>query len=150
MWYAAVTQSFFSLGACFGPLTTYGSYNKFSHNTNRDALIVSFADTATSILAGSVTFSILGLLAHELDVDIKDVVKSEGGLAFVSYPEVFAKFSFAPQLFAVLFFLMLITLGLGSAIGLLSVVTTTLCDYFPHKDRTVIVKSCCVQGWEQD
>jgi len=146
VWYAAVTQSFFSLGAGFGPLTTYGSFNKFRHNTNRDALIVSFADTATSILAGSVIFSILGHLAFELDVDIKEVVKSGGGLAFVSYPEVLAKFTFAPQLFAVLFFLMLITLGLGSAIGLLSVVTTTLCDSFPHKDRAVIVRSCCVVG----
>merc|ERR1711892_1095184 len=114
VWYAAVTQSFFSLSVGFGTLTTYSSYNKFRHNTNRDALIISFADTGTSLLAGTIIFSILGHLAHELDLDITEVVKSGGGLAFVSYPEVLAKFTFAPQLFAVLFFLMLITLGLGS------------------------------------
>jgi len=146
VWYAAVTQSFFSLSIGFGTLTTYSSYNKFRHNTNRDALIISFADTGTSLLAGTIIFSILGHLAHELDVDIEDVVKSGGGLAFVSYPEVLAKFTFAPQLFAVLFFLMLITLGLGSAIGLFSAVTTTICDSFPDTNRKSIIKVCCAFG----
>jgi len=146
VWYAAVTQSFFSLSVGFGTLTTYSSYNKFRHNTNRDALIISFADTATSLLAGTIIFSILGHLAHELDLDVKDVVKSGGGLAFVSYPEVLAKFTFAPQLFTVLFFLMLITLGLGSAIGLFSAVTTTICDSFPDTNRKSIIKACCAVG----
>ena len=146
VWYAAVTQSFFSLSVGFGTLTTYSSYNKFRHNTNRDALIISFADTATSLLAGTIIFSILGHLAHELDLNVEDVVKSGGGLAFVSYPEVLAKFTFAPQLFAVLFFLMLITLGLGSAIGLFSAVTTTICDSFPDTNRKSIIKVCCAVG----
>ena len=35
VWYAAVTQSFFSLSVGFGTLTTYSSYNKFRHNTNK-------------------------------------------------------------------------------------------------------------------
>ena len=146
VWYAAVTQSFFSLSVGFGTLTTYASYNKFRHNTSRDALIISFADTATSLLAGTIIFSILGHLAHNLGVKVEDVVKSGAGLAFVSYPEVLAKFSFAPQLFAVLFFLMLITLGLGSAIGLFSAVTTTICDSFPDTNRKSIIKVCCLIG----
>ena len=108
VWYAAVTQSFFSLSVGFGTLTTYSSYNKFRHNTNKDALIISFADTFTSLLAGTVIFSILGHLSHELNVPVKDVVKSGAGLAFVSYPEVLAKFDFLPQFFAVMFFMMLV------------------------------------------
>ena len=146
VWYAAVTQSFFSLGIGFGVLQTYASYNRFRQNTSKDALIISFADTGTSLLAGTIIFSILGHLAHELGIPIESVVKSGAGLAFVSYPEVLAKFSFAPQLFAVLFFLMLITLGMGSAIGMFSAVTTTLCDSFPDVDRTRIVKIACVGG----
>ena len=73
VWYAAVTQSFFSLSVGFGTLTTYSSYNKFRHNTSKDALIISFADTATSLLAGTVIFSILGHLAHELDLPVDQV-----------------------------------------------------------------------------
>lgn len=119
----------------FGTLTTYSSYNKFRHNTSKDALIISFADTFTSLLAGTVIFSILGHLAHELDLPVEQVVKSGAGLAFVSYPEVLAKFDFVPQFFAVLFFLMLITLGLGSAVGFMSAVTTTIFDSFPHVNK---------------
>ena len=66
---------------------------------------------------------------------MEQVVKSGAGLAFVSYPEVLAKFDFIPQLFAVLFFLMLITLGLGSAVGFMSAITTTLFDSFPHLNK---------------
>ncbi len=65
------------------------------------------------MLAGLVIFSILGNLAFELGVDVDKVVRSGTGLAFVSYPTAIAKFDWMPQLFAVLFFLMLITLGLG-------------------------------------
>lgn len=35
VWYAAVTQSFFSLGVCFGAVTMYSSYNNFEHNASR-------------------------------------------------------------------------------------------------------------------
>jgi solute carrier family 6 amino acid transporter-like protein 5/7/9/14 len=83
VWYAAVTQSFFSLSTGFGALCTYSSYNGFRHNSYRDALIISVADTLTSLLAGFVIFSILGNLAWELGVPVKDVVDSGPGLAFI-------------------------------------------------------------------
>ena len=35
VWYAAVTQAFFSLGVCFGAVTMYSSYNDFGHNVAR-------------------------------------------------------------------------------------------------------------------
>ena len=61
--------------------------------------------------------TVLGNLANELNVPIEEVIKSGQGLAFISYPTAIAKFDYVPQLFAVLFFLMLFTLGLGSATG---------------------------------
>jgi len=130
VWYAAVTQSFFSLAIGFGSLTTFSSFNKFRHNVYRDATIISVADTLTSLLAGTITFSILGHLAHELGVPVAKVVKSGAGLAFISYPEVISKFEFAPQFFAVIFFLMLITLGLGSATGLINTTINAFSDIF--------------------
>lgn len=55
------------------------------------------ADTLTSLLAGFTIFSILGNLAHELDADVKDVVRGGSGLAFISYPDALAKFDWVPQ-----------------------------------------------------
>jgi len=54
---------------------------------SRDAMVVSVMDTITSIISGLVTFAILGATAHDLGVNIKDVVKEGPGLAFIAYPE---------------------------------------------------------------
>lgn len=35
VWFAAVTQVFFSLSVCFGNIIMYSSYNKFRHNVHR-------------------------------------------------------------------------------------------------------------------
>lgn len=63
----------------------------------RDALVVSLLDTFTSMLAGTIIFGILGNLAHKMNMDVSEVVKSGGtGLAFISYPEAIAKFDAVP------------------------------------------------------
>lgn len=132
MWYAAVTQVFFSLSVCFGNIIMYSSYNNFSHQIKRDANIVTSLDTCTSLLAGVTIFGILGNLAHEIGTDdISTVVNGGTGLAFISYPEAIAKFTFAPQFFAVLFFLMLFVLGIGSNVAMMSCLMTVIRDQFP-------------------
>lgn len=131
VWYAAVTQVFFSLSVCFGNIIMYSSYNKFGHNVYRDANIVTTLDTFTSILAGCCIFGILGNLAHELGVeDVSTVVKPGAGLAFVSYPDAIAKFKAFPQVFSVLFFMMLYLLGIGSNVAMMSCIMTVVRDRF--------------------
>lgn len=91
-------QCFFSLAVGLGPLVMFSSYNKFHHNSHRDALIVTYLDTLTSLIAGITIFGILGNLAHNLNVDnIDEVVRSGTGLAFISYPDAIAKFKVVPQ-----------------------------------------------------
>lgn len=69
----------------------------------------------TSFFAGFVIFSYLGALAHFYDQDVEDVVDSGTGLAFVVYTRAVETLPAAP-LWAILFFLMLITLGLDSEV----------------------------------
>jgi len=83
----------------------------------------------------------------ELGVEVKDVVDSGPGLAFVSYPSALAKFDVVPQLFSVLFFLMLVTLGLGSATGLITGVIAVICDLKPTWNKTLITAVTCVAGF---
>ncbi|XP_044572226.1 sodium-dependent nutrient amino acid transporter 1 isoform X3 [Drosophila ananassae] len=133
VWYAAVTQCFYSLSVCFGNIIMYASFNKFGHNVHRDAVIVTSLDTVTSLLAGFTIFGILGHLAHEIGTDdIGTVVKGGAGLAFISYPDAIAKFKSLPQIFSVLFFLMLFVLGIGSNIAMTSCSVTAIRDRFPN------------------
>lgn len=147
VWYAAVTQSFFSLSVGFGAIISFGSYNSFKQNIYRDAWIISLADTLTSLLAGFTIFSILGNLAYELDADIKDVVRGGSGLAFISYPDALAKFTWAPQLFAVLFFLMMFTLGVGSATALTNTIITVFCDQNPKWKKGYVTLIICIASF---
>lgn len=127
VWQAAASQMFFSLGVSLGGLIMYSSYNEFRHNIFRDAMIVSVLDTLTSIVSGLVIFSILGAMSHEFGVDLKDVVKGGPGLAFVAYPEALSRLPM-PQLWSVLFFVMLYTLGLDSEFAILECVVTAVAD----------------------
>ncbi|XP_067628880.1 sodium-dependent nutrient amino acid transporter 1-like [Eurosta solidaginis] len=142
VWYAAVTQVFFSLAICFGNIIMYASYNRFWHNIKRDCTIVTTLDTCTSLLSGIIIFGILGNLAHESNTkDIQNVVKGSTGLAFISYPDTISKFEFLPQVFSVLFFLMLFVLGIGSNVGMASCVMTVLKDQFTNTENWIIVTS---------
>ncbi|XP_055329331.1 sodium- and chloride-dependent glycine transporter 1-like isoform X2 [Paramacrobiotus metropolitanus] len=129
-WRAAAEQMFFSLSVAFGSLTMLGSYNKFNNNCYQDALIVSVLDSATSVTAGLAMFSVLGFLAGERGVGVENVIASGPGLAFVTFPEALNQMP-VPHLWAILFFIMLFTLGLGSEIGLLENFLTYLFDTFP-------------------
>jgi len=113
----------------------FGSYNKFRTKVHIYATIISSLDFITSIIAGVVVFSILGEMKRVLKVDdIQEVVQEKQGLAFVAYPEVIALLG-VPQLWSVLFFFMLFTLGLDSQFALLETVLTGIYDFLPKMRR---------------
>jgi SNF family Na+-dependent transporter len=70
-------------------------------------VITCVVNTLTSLLAGVVTFSILGYIAVEQHADVADVVKNGPGLVFLTYPEVVLKLPGAP-FWAATFFIMLV------------------------------------------
>lgn len=149
VWYSAITQLFFSLSVGQGTIIMFSSYNPFDHNIYRDAMIVTTMDTFTSLLGGFTIFGILGNLAFNIgETDVSKVIKSGGsGLAFISYPEAISKFEYVSQLFAVLFFFMLFTLGVGSAVGLQSAINTNLKDIFPKCKSWLMAAITCSIGF---
>jgi len=87
-------------------------------------------NTGTSLYAGFVVFSVLGFMAHELNVDVKAVVASGPGLAFITYPKAVALMPGA-HVWAVLFFAMITLLGLGTQFVCVEAFVTAVVDVFP-------------------
>ncbi|CAF4875700.1 unnamed protein product [Rotaria sp. Silwood1] len=146
VWYSAANQIFFTLGSGLSVLTTYGSYNISTNNCYYDALIAVIANFAASFLAGFVVFSALGHMSWRLNKDVKTVVESGSSLSFIAYPEILATFKY-PAFFSILFFLMVINLGLDSDFGGLEAMYTALSDeYFllkRHRKFGMFIM-CCI------
>lgn len=130
VWVDAATQVFFSLGPGFGVLMAFASYNKFHNNVYKDALLTSMINCVTSFLAGFVIFSVLGYMSLRSGQDIDKVAAQGPGLVFVVYPEAIATMP-GSTFWSLLFFMMLMTLGLDSSFGGSEAIITALSDEYP-------------------
>ncbi|KAM9815979.1 sodium-dependent neutral amino acid transporter B(0)AT2 isoform 1-T2 [Syngnathus typhle] len=206
VWREAATQVFFALGLGFGGVIAFSSYNKRDNNCHFDAVLVSFINFFTSVLATLVVFAVLGfkanimndrcvllnsnkiadLLGNDIEanlipnhinlsqkvsvddyhrmIDIIRGVKEDNfgklglescsiedelnkavqgtGLAFIAFTEAMTHFPASP-FWSVMFFLMLINLGLGSMFGTIEGILTPLIDTFKVRKELLTV-GCCV------
>ncbi|TNN57097.1 Sodium-dependent neutral amino acid transporter B(0)AT2 [Liparis tanakae] len=191
VWREAATQVFFALGLGFGGVIAFSSYNKRDNNCHFDAVLVSFINFFTSVLATLVVFAVLGFKANIMStknsnrivsllgngierslipahVNLTNVsqVSTEDyhqmvqairlgtgeqyqnlrlescsiedelnkavqgtGLAFIAFTEAMTHFPASP-FWSVMFFLMLVNLGLGSMFGTIEGILTPLIDTF--------------------
>ncbi|XP_076451015.1 sodium- and chloride-dependent glycine transporter 2-like [Babylonia areolata] len=146
IWIQASLQVFYSLAIAWGTCQTLSSFNKFNNNVLRDAVVVTLVGEGTSVYAGFAVFSVLGYLAHQSSVPVNEVVSSGPGLAFVVYPEALSLMPLS-QLWAVFFFLMLLTVVFDTLLATGETLFTILSDQFPrtvHRHRVLVRASVSV------
>nr|CDS26502.2 sodium and chloride dependent glycine [Hymenolepis microstoma] len=129
VWTDAATQIIFNFSCCNGGLIAMSSYNKFKNNCYRDAVLVATINCLTSVFAGFVVFATLGFMAHMKKVTVDQVVESGPGLVFMVYPEALNQMP-VPVLWSILFFIMLVSLGLGSELPYVETVLSSFQDEF--------------------
>ncbi|KAL1021563.1 hypothetical protein UPYG_G00014850 [Umbra pygmaea] len=149
VWIDAGTQIFFSYAICLGAMTSLGSYNKYKYNCYRDCLLLGALNSGTSFVSGFAIFSVLGFMAQEQGVDIADVAESGPGLAFIAYPKAVSMMPM-PTFWAILFFIMLLLLGLDSQFVEVEGQITSLVDLYPsvlrlgYRREIFIAVMCCI------
>jgi len=147
VWVNAAIQNFNSIGIAFGSLIAMASYNPRKNDFLKDTLIVGLINSITSIFSGFAIFSVLGYVAHVQKREVAEVVTPGPGLVFVAYPAAIAEMEGAP-IWSILFFVMIICLGLDSQFCMVEVVVTTLQDmenvqkFFKRKE--VLVLAVCM------
>ena len=114
----------------------------------RDAIITCIVNTLTCLIAGVLVFSILGYMAHIQETTIDEVVNSGPGLVFLTYPDLVSVIS-RPRdlvmsvisvqvlslpgsvLWATIFFVMLLVLGIDSEFCNVEALVTGMVDNWP-------------------
>lgn len=110
-------------------------------------MIISWLDTFTSLISGVIVFGVVGNLAHVTQRDVSEVMKAGPQLVFVIYPDAIAKMDFVPNLFAVMFFLMFILLGLGTNMGVVTAIMTSIRDRYPQVQTWKAAVGIAVAGF---
>ncbi|MCX7757088.1 MAG: sodium-dependent transporter [candidate division WOR-3 bacterium] len=118
VWLNAYSQVFFSLTIGFGVQITYASFLPKKADIVNNAFLVSLADAATAFIGGFAVFSTLGYYALKSGLPVDKVVASGPQLAFVTYPTIINLLPIGSVIFGILFFIMLLTLGIDSAFSL--------------------------------
>lgn len=91
-------------------------------------MLTSVINSATSFVAGFVIFSVLGYMAHASGKSIQEVATEGPGLVFVVYPAAIATMP-GSMFWALIFFMMLLTLGLDSSVRIFNTSTLNLYNF---------------------
>lgn len=140
VWSSAFGQVFFSLSVAFGVMIAYASYLPKKSDITNNAFITAFANCGISFLAGFAVFGTMGYMAAEKGAAVADVAGNGGiGLAFMVYPEAINLLPFGAVIFALVFYVMLLTLGIDSFFSLVEGVVAGVSDKWNlNKKKTTI------------
>jgi len=149
VWAAAYGQIFFTLSVGFGVMTAYASFRPKKTDITNSAFMTGLSNSGVEFFAGFAVFAVVGFMAHELSVPISDVEKAGVeigglGLGFITYPKAIALLPAAQQLFGILFFLMLFSLGIDSAFSLTEAASTAFADKFKFNRHSATVIICII------
>ncbi|CAF3516884.1 unnamed protein product [Rotaria sp. Silwood1] len=97
------------------------------------------------VFAGFAVFPILGFMSYKTGLPVDQVAKAGPGLAFIAYPQALSIMPGGP-FWAVIFFFMLLTLGLDSQFALSDVTISGLLDTFTslRRYKPFIILGYCV------
>ncbi|MBU1002636.1 MAG: sodium-dependent transporter [Proteobacteria bacterium] len=145
VWVAAYGQIFFSLSVGFSIMLAYSSYLPAKSDITNNAFMTVFINCGFSMMAGVMIFSVLGYMAAQQGVLVKDVVSGGVGLAFITIPMAINLMPM-PVFFGTLFFLSLTMAGVSSHISIVEACIAAFMDKFGWS-RSKTTNTLCLVGF---
>lgn len=130
LWKNAVSQAFFSMNIGLAATILYASYNKKKEKIIFSSIAIALGDALISIIAGFAMFGTLGYMALSQSLPITEIIQSGPTLAFVTFPTALSTLPIAPEIFAIIFFLSILTLAIDSMFALLETVSASIRNEF--------------------
>nr|MDD6335292.1 sodium-dependent transporter [bacterium] len=147
LWTAAFGQVFYSLSIMMAIMIAYGSFVSKKSDLIKDCAIIAISDMAISVLAGIVLFTTISGTGTMDAWALK--AGSSISTAFVVYPMALVSLSSSPvvnSIFAVIFYLTLLTLAIDSAFSIVEGVSTAISDKFHLNKRKTTFNVCLAAG----
>eukprot|EP00811_Abedinium_folium_P024817 NODE_3481_length_2029_cov_6.127234.p1 GENE.NODE_3481_length_2029_cov_6.127234~~NODE_3481_length_2029_cov_6.127234.p1 ORF type:complete len:416 (+),score=87.79 NODE_3481_length_2029_cov_6.127234:115-1248(+) len=114
------------------------SYVKPTEDLFRACWIVALCNSALSIVGGFAIFSIIGNMAFEQGKTVEDIASSGTGLAFISIADGIKTFGSGSNAMSVIFFLVLLSLGLDSVYAWAETIVSYIEDVFLKRGKRVV------------
>ncbi len=132
LWQAAMGQSFFSTNMAMGYYIISGSHRAKKGEVPASSVWVLLGDFVTAILCALAIFTTIGFMATQQGVAFGDAVAGGPSLVFSVLPTAVSLMPWGAIFFAVLLFLIVLTLAIDSIFGIVEIIAGTFHDLW-HK-----------------
>lgn len=121
----------------------YGAARKPNDRILKASFFIPLANSATSLFAAFTVFLFLGHVSYVTCLDIDKISGQGMDLAFVAYPGLLGQLA-GSNFWAILFFLMLVNLGVDSVFGMLDYCQQMTLDAFPIIQQKMRKEVFCI------
>jgi solute carrier family 6 amino acid transporter-like protein 5/7/9/14 len=120
VWIKASNQAIFMISIGIGGNILFSSYRRENEDIYFSSFWIPVCTVGCGLLCSLINFSYLGHLSYILKIPIQELPLKGTDLAFITYPSALCTLPY-PNLWAILFFFMLITLGIDSQVSKYSI-----------------------------
>lgn len=141
IWLHAFTQAAWSIGAGWGLLLTYGRYMRDEDDIAANAMVVTFADSGSSLLAAMGVLPLVFIVSPTVEVANKALQSGNSGFTFIFLTKYFPTLPFG-SVMALVFFVALAISALASLLSMIELATLNLQDVgFDRKKAALFVST---------
>jgi SNF family Na+-dependent transporter len=129
VWLNAANQVLFQMSLGAGVLISAGSFHRREEGLIKTSLAIPALTFFCGVLASLVVFSYMGYMSHATGIPIDEIPLKGPELVFIAYPAALTLMPLS-NLWSILFFLIMVLLGIDTQFGFIDTIASSLEDEF--------------------